>query len=87
MARSRIGCFPAPVGEAWRPGHAWRRPAGRTTSVSTAFSCSIQPTTNPRDESRSKAGFVEEGIRRGANLHDDGWHDMVLYSHLATDHT
>lgn len=34
-----------------------------------------------------KAGFVEEGIRRGANLHDDGWHDMVLYSHLATDHT
>lgn len=31
------------------------------------------------------AGFVEEGIRRGANLHADGWHDMVLYSHLATD--
>ncbi len=31
------------------------------------------------------AGFVEEGVRRGANLHDDGWHDMVLYSHLATD--
>lgn len=34
-----------------------------------------------------KAGFVKEGIRRGANLHDDGWHDMVLYSHLATDNT
>lgn len=34
-----------------------------------------------------RAGFVEEGIRRGANLHDDGWHDMVLYSHLATDGT
>ncbi|MGH1493671.1 MAG: GNAT family N-acetyltransferase [Acidimicrobiales bacterium] len=32
-----------------------------------------------------KAGFVKEGIRRGANLHADGWHDMVLYSHLATD--
>lgn len=31
------------------------------------------------------AGFTEEGIRRGANLHDDGWHDMVLYSHLAID--
>ncbi len=31
------------------------------------------------------AGFVEEGVRRGANLHDDGWHDMVLYAHLATD--
>ncbi len=32
-----------------------------------------------------RAGFVREGIRRGANLHADGWHDMVLYSHLATD--
>ena len=32
-----------------------------------------------------RAGFVPEGVRRGANLHDDGWHDMRLYSHLATD--
>jgi len=32
-----------------------------------------------------RAGFVEEGIRRAANLHADGWHDMMLYSHLATD--
>jgi RimJ/RimL family protein N-acetyltransferase len=31
------------------------------------------------------AGFTVEGVRRGANLHEDGWHDMVLYSHLATD--
>lgn len=31
------------------------------------------------------AGYVSEGIRRGANLHDDGWHDMHFYSHLATD--
>ncbi|HEY4332429.1 MAG TPA: GNAT family N-acetyltransferase [Ilumatobacteraceae bacterium] len=31
------------------------------------------------------AGFVEEGVRRGANLHDDGWHDMQLYSHLPGD--
>ena len=31
------------------------------------------------------AGFAEEGIRRGANLHADGWHDMTIYSHLATD--
>ena len=31
------------------------------------------------------AGFTAEGVRRGANLHDDGWHDMTLYSHLATD--
>jgi len=32
-----------------------------------------------------KAGFVEEGVRRGANLHADGWHDMRLYSRLADD--
>jgi RimJ/RimL family protein N-acetyltransferase len=32
-----------------------------------------------------RSGFVREGVRRGANLHDDGWHDMVLYSHLPTD--
>lgn len=33
-----------------------------------------------------RAGFTEEGVRRGANLHADGWHDMTLYSRLATDH-
>lgn len=32
-----------------------------------------------------RAGFIEEGVRRGANLHADGWHDMRLYSHLPTD--
>jgi RimJ/RimL family protein N-acetyltransferase len=32
-----------------------------------------------------RAGFKEEGVRRGANLHDDGWHDMRLYAHLSTD--
>lgn len=31
------------------------------------------------------AGFTCEGVRRGSNLHDDGWHDMQLWSHLATD--
>jgi [ribosomal protein S5]-alanine N-acetyltransferase len=31
------------------------------------------------------AGFIEEGIRREANRHADGWHDMRLYSHLTTD--
>ncbi|MCP5024920.1 MAG: GNAT family N-acetyltransferase, partial [Actinomycetia bacterium] len=31
------------------------------------------------------AGFVEEGVRRGANLHDDGWNDMRLYSKLPSD--
>jgi uncharacterized protein (TIGR03083 family) len=32
-----------------------------------------------------RAGFREEGVRREALLHADGWHDMVLYSHLASD--
>jgi RimJ/RimL family protein N-acetyltransferase len=32
-----------------------------------------------------RAGFREEGVRRDALLHTDGWHDMVLYSHLASD--
>jgi [ribosomal protein S5]-alanine N-acetyltransferase len=32
-----------------------------------------------------KAGFREEGIRRGGGLHLDGWHDMRHYSHLSTD--
>jgi RimJ/RimL family protein N-acetyltransferase len=32
-----------------------------------------------------RCGFAIEGIRRGANLHDDGWHDMCLHSHLSTD--
>ena len=32
-----------------------------------------------------QAGFREEGVRREALLHGDGWHDMVLYSHLASD--
>lgn len=32
-----------------------------------------------------KAGFVREGVRRGANLHEDGWHNMVVYSRLPDD--
>lgn len=32
-----------------------------------------------------RAGFQSEGICRGANLHSDGWHDMHLHSHVATD--
>jgi RimJ/RimL family protein N-acetyltransferase len=32
-----------------------------------------------------KAGFHEEGIRRGSALHADGWHDMHVHARLATD--
>jgi RimJ/RimL family protein N-acetyltransferase len=31
------------------------------------------------------AGFVREGVRRGAGVLVDGWHDMVLYAHLSSD--
>jgi RimJ/RimL family protein N-acetyltransferase len=33
----------------------------------------------------AKAGFREEGIRRGAALHADGWHDMHFHGLLADD--
>jgi ribosomal-protein-alanine N-acetyltransferase len=29
-----------------------------------------------------KAGFEEEGVRRGAALHADGWHDMHLHARV-----
>ena len=32
-----------------------------------------------------KAGFSVEGVRRGAALHADGWHDMCMHGRLATD--
>lgn len=32
-----------------------------------------------------KAGFREEGVRRGAALHADGWHDMHVHARLADD--
>ncbi|WP_405674636.1 GNAT family N-acetyltransferase [Streptomyces sp. NBC_01511] len=32
-----------------------------------------------------KAGFEEEGVRRGAALHADGWHDMHLHARVGRD--
>lgn len=32
-----------------------------------------------------KAGFPAEGVRRGAALHADGWHDMHAHARLAGD--
>ncbi|MFD4116287.1 GNAT family N-acetyltransferase [Streptomyces niveus] len=32
-----------------------------------------------------KAGFAEEGVRRGAALHADGWHDMHLHARVRTE--
>lgn len=31
------------------------------------------------------AGYIEEGTRRESNKHGDGWHDMRVYSKLASD--
>jgi ribosomal-protein-alanine N-acetyltransferase len=33
----------------------------------------------------ASAGFWEEGLRRGAALHADGWHDMHVHALLAVD--
>ena len=33
----------------------------------------------------TKAGFREEGTRRGAALHADGWHDMHSHARLSAD--
>jgi RimJ/RimL family protein N-acetyltransferase len=30
-------------------------------------------------------GYSVEGIKRGSGRHSDGWHDMHLHAHLATD--
>ena len=46
---------------------------GLAHSVANAASCRVAV----------KAGFHEEGIRRGAGLHMDGWHDMHVHARLA----
>jgi RimJ/RimL family protein N-acetyltransferase len=46
---------------------------GLAHSVANAASCRVA----------AKAGFHEEGIRRGAGLHMDGWHDMHVHARLA----
>lgn len=35
----------------------------------------------------TKAGFSEEGVRRGSARHADGWHDMHLHARLHSDQT
>ncbi len=44
-------------------------------SVANAASCRVA----------AKAGFRDEGTRRGAALHPDGWHDMHLHARLRSD--
>jgi [ribosomal protein S5]-alanine N-acetyltransferase len=76
------------------PGARRRRVATRACVAATRWAHQlglhrIQLEHSTRNEGSkwvaSRAGFVLEGIRRGANLHADGWHDMVCYSHLSTD--
>lgn len=35
--------------------------------------------------SLERAGFLEDGVARGANWRRGAWHDMVIYSRLRTD--
>ena len=76
------------------PAGRGRRAATRACAAATAWAHALgihrvqleHSTANePSQGVAVRSGFVREGVRRGANLHDDGWHDMVLYSHLTTD--
>ncbi|MFI7162061.1 GNAT family protein [Rhodococcus erythropolis] len=41
---------------------------------------------NPRScRVATKAGFNEEGVRRGSARHADGWHDMHVHARLRSD--
>ncbi|WP_306490547.1 GNAT family N-acetyltransferase [Rhodococcus erythropolis] len=41
---------------------------------------------NPRScRVATKAGFSEEGVRRGSARHADGWHDMHVHARLRSD--
>jgi RimJ/RimL family protein N-acetyltransferase len=44
-------------------------------SVANAASCRVA----------AKSGFPAEGTQRGAEPHDDGWHDLHLHARLSTD--
>ncbi len=79
----------------------WLLPAGRGRGIASRAAIAItawahevgvhrielqHSTRNvPSRRVAQRAGFVEEGIRRSALRHADGWHDMCLWSHLATD--
>ena len=68
--------------------------ATRATIAATAWAHGIglhrielqHSTQNPASRRvAERAGFVREGVRREANLHDDGWHDMQVHARLSTD--
>ena len=59
--------------------------SGLTASGFVVSSCSIPRRTQRLDGSHCAPDSGEEGVRREAMLHGDGWHDMMLYSHLSTD--
>lgn len=79
----------------------WMLPAGRGRGIATsacvaatnwAHGIGLQrvelehSTTNEGSRKVAMAaGFVQEGIKRRSGKHADGWHDMVLYSKLASE--
>jgi RimJ/RimL family protein N-acetyltransferase len=46
---------------------------------------STDVTNAAEQRSLEKAGFIREGILRGAQWRDGGWKDMVLFSRLRAD--
>ena len=66
-------------------GRAWPQRCGLTASGFVVSSCSTPRRTWRLDGSHCAPDFAKEGVRREALLHGDGWHDMVLHSHLASD--
>lgn len=76
------------------PAARRRHVATRTCRTATAWAHSVgihrvelQHSTRNEGSQRVAvaAGFVLEGIQRGAARLVDGWHDMALYAHLSTD--
>lgn len=79
----------------------WVLPAGRGRRVATRACIAatrwahgigihrVQLEHSPGNEASRRvalaSGYVEEGVRRGATLHVDGFHDMVVHSHLPGD--
>jgi RimJ/RimL family protein N-acetyltransferase len=46
---------------------------------------STDVTNVPEQKALERAGFVREGIYRGAQWRQGEWHDLVSYSRLRTD--
>jgi RimJ/RimL family protein N-acetyltransferase len=55
------------------------------TTPANRIEASTDVTNAAEQRALEKAGFTREGILRGAQFRDGGWHDLVLYSLLRDD--